>query len=758
MEVSWDAAKGAIAYEAQWRQNNGNWINVPRSGANNFSITGIYAGRYQVRVRAISPSDVYSLWANSAEVQLTGKEGAPPALASFKATGIVFGITLDWLFPKGAEDTQKTEVWSNATNSDDGAMHYGDYAYPQRSHTVPGLAAGKVLWFKARIVDRLGNVGPWSQWTRGMASDDAGLILDYIAGQIEETQLGKALREKINSAITEANLKDIEKQIETVRDQLGADAAALDKQLADASERLDSLAKAALENSLGLQQEKQERGEREAWIIDRQNILETDTESIAEHVTQLGANFDGQQATLTTLEKTVSNNQQATATSLKQLESRTETSEGAIKDLRQTVATDSKAKAEQLSKLNTKVGENAAGITGLKQSQSDLEGSQAQIVQGLEANAKATIQNSLNQVEGEQRQAAVSATLKTTQEVIANQQEAHAKQLTTLTANFDTASASLTRLDETVAREKEATSRALRDMSSQVGENKSSITQEAKTRADADKTLGERITQVRSETKESLAQALDQVKTVSEAQQASASRIQSLEASAIIDNTPEGLLEQALGLHEQGKERRKAEAKIIHEQTVIANQQEAVAKEQTTLKAQMGENTAQLQQVSEVQANVNGKLLSMHTIKTEVTANGETYVAGIALGVDGEGNSQFLVDANRFAAINRANGQVSVPFVVQNGQVFMNQALIADGSIDAAKIKRASIGAGQITDYLTSDNFIPGTQGLMINFRTGELQLNGNVPGIGRRSLTNLRDDYYDGGNHLVVRIGKLRG
>lgn len=75
-------------------------------------------------------------------------------------------------------------------------MHYGDYAYPQRSHTVPGLAAGKVLWFKARIVDRLGNVGPWSQWTRGMASDDAGPILDYIAGQIGETELGKDVLEK----------------------------------------------------------------------------------------------------------------------------------------------------------------------------------------------------------------------------------------------------------------------------------------------------------------------------------------------------------------------------------------------------------------------------------------------------------------------------------------------------------------------------------------------------------------------------------
>ncbi|WP_426784504.1 phage tail tip protein J-related protein [Serratia sp. 2C06] len=606
----------------------------------------------------------------------------------------------------------------------------------QGQHIKPGHR----YYFYVRSVNAVGK----SNFVEasGEPRDDARGILDIIAGQILESDLGKALQDKINSAITEANLKDIEKQIETVRDQLGADAAALDKQLADASERLDSLAKAQIETSIGLQQEKQERGEREAWIVDRQNTLESDTQSVAEDVKQLGANFDGQQATLTTLEKTVSNNEKATATSLKQLESRTQGNESSIKSLSQTVATDSKATAEQLSKLDSKVGENAAGITQLKQSQSDLEGSQAQIAQGLEANAKATIQNSLNQVEGEQRQAAVSATLKTTQEVIANQQEAHAKQLTTLTANFDTASASLTRLDETVAREKEATSRALRDMSSQVGENKSSITQEAKTRADADKALGERITQVRSETVDSVAQALDQVKTVSEAQQASGSRIQSLEASAAIDNTPEGLIEQALGLHEQGKERRKAEAKIIHEQSVIANQQEAVAKEQTTLKAQMGENTAQLQQVSEVQADVNGKLSATWMVKVEVDANGNPVVGGVALGVDSEGNSQFLVDANRFAIINRANGQVVVPFVIQNGQMFVNE-----GFINYAAITLAKIGE------LRSSNYVPGRSGTIMK-SDGTFEISGKGS-AGQLTIQNNSIRLHDSNGVLRVAIGE---
>ncbi|HII3422746.1 TPA: host specificity protein J, partial [Klebsiella pneumoniae] len=51
MQVNWSAVSGAIAYEAQWRRNDGNWINVPRSSTTSFEVSGIYAGRYLVRVR-----------------------------------------------------------------------------------------------------------------------------------------------------------------------------------------------------------------------------------------------------------------------------------------------------------------------------------------------------------------------------------------------------------------------------------------------------------------------------------------------------------------------------------------------------------------------------------------------------------------------------------------------------------------------------------------------------------------------------------
>ncbi|HBR4934687.1 TPA: host specificity protein J, partial [Klebsiella pneumoniae] len=63
MQVNWSAVSGAIAYEAQWRRNDGNWINVPRSSTTSFEVSGIYAGRYLVRVRAINAAEISSGWA-----------------------------------------------------------------------------------------------------------------------------------------------------------------------------------------------------------------------------------------------------------------------------------------------------------------------------------------------------------------------------------------------------------------------------------------------------------------------------------------------------------------------------------------------------------------------------------------------------------------------------------------------------------------------------------------------------------------------
>jgi len=199
LRAAWQAAPGAVAYEAEWRKDDGQWLAVPRTSGQGFEVAGIYAGRYLVRVRAVNPMGVASLPAFSAETLLNGKEGAPPALASLTATPELFGIRLGWAFPaEGAADTQRTEIEYNTAPSATGAMHLGDYPYPASGHTLTGLAAGTTFHFRGRLVDRTGNVGPWSAWVMGQSSVDASKILDAVAGQISESALGQHLQERLN--------------------------------------------------------------------------------------------------------------------------------------------------------------------------------------------------------------------------------------------------------------------------------------------------------------------------------------------------------------------------------------------------------------------------------------------------------------------------------------------------------------------------------------------------------------------------------
>lgn len=180
MRAAWGAVDNAIAYEAEWRKDNGNWVSMPRTSALGFEVPGIYAGRYLVRVRAINASDVSSIWATSMETYLKGKEGKPPVPVGFKASPLLWGIQLDWGFPDGAEDTLKTEIQYADNAAGNNAMLLADIPYPLHTHTMTGLKAGQEFWFRARLQDRTGNQGDWTGWIKGQSNANAGDYLESI--------------------------------------------------------------------------------------------------------------------------------------------------------------------------------------------------------------------------------------------------------------------------------------------------------------------------------------------------------------------------------------------------------------------------------------------------------------------------------------------------------------------------------------------------------------------------------------------------
>lgn len=200
MTISWPAVEGAVAYDVEWKKDSGNWIRLPRQGTTSVDVTGIYAGAYLARVRAVSAYEITSIWRTSLLTNLVGKDGLPPVLAFLRTTSGPWKIQVDWGFPAGAEDTAFTELQQSTTpgGSEQTATALGLFAYPTDTHTVMPMPAGARLAFRGRLIDRTGNVGAWSSWVDGITSSDASEYNELITKEYVESALGEEFFEQID--------------------------------------------------------------------------------------------------------------------------------------------------------------------------------------------------------------------------------------------------------------------------------------------------------------------------------------------------------------------------------------------------------------------------------------------------------------------------------------------------------------------------------------------------------------------------------
>ncbi|ARA40999.1 DUF1983 domain-containing protein [Klebsiella pneumoniae] len=238
MQVNWSAVSGAIAYEAQWRRNDGNWINVPRSSTTSFEVSGIYAGRYLVRVRAINAAEISSGWAYSEEKTLTGKVGEPLAPLALATRSLVHGVLVSWEFPTGSGDTLRTELQYSKNQDGSAPMPLSDVAYPGKSYQQMGLSMGAEFWYRARLVDRLGNESPWTGWVQGMASDNFDDYYENLTDAIKDTDAWEETQRTISE--TQEGIRNTQQELEQTAEELRQEAADQAKQV---SQDIDASAK-----------------------------------------------------------------------------------------------------------------------------------------------------------------------------------------------------------------------------------------------------------------------------------------------------------------------------------------------------------------------------------------------------------------------------------------------------------------------------------------------------------------------------------
>ena len=613
MRVAWDAVQGAVAYEAEWRRDSGNWISVPRTSSLGFEVQGIYSGRYLVRVRAVNASDVSSVLATSSEVNLTGKVGNPPKPVGFIASdNVVFGIELSWGFPANTDDTLKTEIQYSLTGTEDDAMLLADVPYPQRKYQQMGLKAGQIFWYRAQLVDRSGNESGYTEWVRGQASIDVSDITDVILEEIKDSEVFKDL---IESAV-------------------------------ESSEKLAELSDAIKENADGLAAAVGSNKQTAEAIIG--NAL-----AIADVVVRQTAQQGANSAKFEQLREVIATETEARVTDVTRLEAKTAQNEAGITDVRQALATETEARASAVSQLTAATqaasdkadsaaavgAQNTASITDLSQVVTDLDSSMASRLEELGAQtdkASGGIQN--NAI------ALITSTL------------AQVNQRNLLSVQYGDNKAGIERVDNVMADASKAVAESLRTLDSSTGGNTANVTDLSKTLAD--------FTQV------------------------SATQINSLK--------------------------------------VTVNGQSAA-----------------IIQNSQVSADINNNLNAMYSIKVAVDSNGNQYAAGMGIGVQNTPSgmqSQVLFVADRFAVMAQAGGTVTLPFVIQNGQTFIRDTFIQDGTISNAKI-------GSYIQSSTWDG--TGNVGWHIN-KSGYATFN-NVTVRGSIYATNGNFSFNGSGNTTVI-------
>ncbi len=839
LTASWDAPldkagkpqADVIAYQAQWRRGDSEWVNVPQTGLRNIEVPGIYEGDYLVRVRAINAGGASSLWATSVLTHLKGRAGDVPKPANFRTTPLLWGVQLDWDFPTGTGDTLQTEIQYSTVSTGANPMLLAGVPYPQQIYQQLGLKAGVGFWYRARLVDRTGNKSAWTDFIQGSSSSTAADYLVDIDNQIKQTDAYKNLVSDITDLGDD--IQSARDDISTVTTESAATKTGLAKEVTDRKKAITDEATARGQALLT------EKNERLADISNVNQTIQSSTESLAQQIAQIsagtGSQFDPAKIWYfdSTAEGWTGNGTPTIVDGW--LRPANHASDPYVTSPGSLAIT---AAAYRFLKLRIKkvgspawTGEirwrNTAGFndtnrfavaepaynsdgvatlecddipwladTTINQIRLDLSSKQdatnyilidwvaigrptpgagmaalqqetAARVSGdqAEATARETLATQIRGgYTGDDPSKLASGLLYTERQARITAQEAEVTERKKLESTVNANQASVTQELATLTTEQEAQAATLSGLQSTVGKNTGDITRIDKAVADNNKAQTTALAAVKATTDQNTSDISTETTARTNADSALGRRIDTLKVdvdgnTASRDAGIVGNVTNALASFTAFSEQRvtyavgetKTMAEIIESRKTAADATSAVAEQVTSLKAtveqngqtnaaaitridkavtdlesatatsieqvtaSIGQTNANVQTTSQAVADINGKLSAQWGVKVQVEANGVKRIAGIQLGIDGAGASNFLISADTFAVYNPTTNGQELVFASTGGQMFMRSVFIQDGSIDN----------GKIGNYIQSSNWDgTGNVGWHIN-KSGYATFNG---------------------------------
>ena len=362
LDVSWEKVEGAIRYVAQWRKDNGDWINVPVTSAQGFSVQGIYSGSYDVRVRALNAQDTSSPWGYGETTYLSGKTGKPGTPLNFLATeDVVWHIDLTWKFPDGSGDTAYTEIQRATTADNANPELLVLVPYPAADYQHGPMPAGVRQWYRARLIDRIGNAGDWTDWIMGTSSIDVSEITNDILEDMKESETFKDLLE---------NAVDSNEKIAGMADEIKNHADELEQQAKDIQENADGLAQAEVKiDEISVSMDGMTGGVKNSAIA----IIQANLAQVATRKT-LSASVAGNSAQLDRIDEVIVNDREATARALLSLQTNVNGNTASINSLSDTVSNYQQSTATQINAITATVNGHTASITTNAQAIANVNG------------------------------------------------------------------------------------------------------------------------------------------------------------------------------------------------------------------------------------------------------------------------------------------------------------------------------------------------------------------------------------------------
>ncbi|EPC2361938.1 host specificity protein J [Citrobacter freundii] len=224
-----------------------------------------------------------------------------------------------------------------------------------------------------------------------------------------------------------------------------------------------------------------------------------------------------------------------------------------------------------------------------------------------------------------------------------------------------------------------------------------------------------------------------------------------------VDTNLEGIMSNALASHgtveHQWAQYGEVRADILVVKTTVATAEKGLADLSTYVQAQIGPNGELTTAVNEkltAQVEDNGNAKASYILNLGIKRNDVLYSAGFGISIEPSGStykSTVVFAADQFGIYSGSDpGNYTAAFFVYNGQVFIRDALIQDGSITNAKIG----------NYIQSNNYVAGSQGWRLD-KNGTMQNYGS-DSEGAMKQTNVTQSIRDGNGVLRVQIGKITG